>query len=101
MVELRGIGNKAAVAGCLDGLAQIAAAEGRPERAARLFGAADAITNSTGEAVPLANRAEYAQIAEGVRDSLGKEAFEAAWDEGQAMSLEEAVAYGLEATSSA
>lgn len=101
MVELRDIGNKAAVGGCLDGLAQIAAAEGKPERAARLFGAADAITKATGEAVPLANRAEYAQIVEGVRDSLGKEAFEAAWDEGQAMSLDEAVAYGLEATGSA
>ncbi|HET6261938.1 MAG TPA: tetratricopeptide repeat protein, partial [Chloroflexia bacterium] len=98
MVELRDIGNKAAVGGCLDGLAQRAAAEGKPERAARLFGAADAITKATGEAVPLANRAEYAQIVEGVRDSLGKEAFEAAWDQGQAMPLEEAVAYGLEAT---
>lgn len=97
MLALRDIGNKAAVGGCLDGLAQIAAAQGKPGRAARLFGAADGITKSTGEAVPVANRAEYAQIVAGVRDTLGNEAFEAAWDEGQAMSLEEAVAYGLEA----
>ncbi|HVF98273.1 MAG TPA: tetratricopeptide repeat protein, partial [Chloroflexia bacterium] len=96
MVALRDIGNRAAVGGCLDGLAQIAAAEGNPERAALLFGATDGIMQATGEAVPVANRAEYAQIVAGVRDSLGKEAFEAAWDKGQAMSLDEAVAYGLE-----
>jgi predicted ATPase/transcriptional regulator with XRE-family HTH domain len=97
MVALKDIGNKAAVGGCLDGLAQIAAAEGKAERAARLFGAADGIMTATGEAVPVANRAEYTQIVDGVRGSLGKEAFEAAWDKGRAMPLEEAVAYGLEA----
>ncbi|HEX8599016.1 MAG TPA: tetratricopeptide repeat protein [Chloroflexia bacterium] len=95
MVLLKEIGNKAGVAGCLDGLAQVAAAAGRPEQAARLFGAADAINRATGEAVPVANRAEYTQTVAGVRDSLGARAFEAAWEMGQKMSLEEAVAYAL------
>ncbi|MDQ5825029.1 MAG: tetratricopeptide repeat protein [Chloroflexota bacterium] len=95
MLLLKEIGNKAGVAGCLDGLAQVAAADGRPEQAARLFGAADALTQATGEAVPVANRGEYTQTVSGVRDSLGERAFEAAWDVGREMSLEEAVAYAL------
>ena len=90
------IGNKAGVAACLDGLGLVAAAEHDPERAVRLYAAAEALNASIGEAVPPANRDEYSQSLASVREALGDAAFELAWAEGQTMSLEQAVTYALE-----
>jgi predicted neutral ceramidase superfamily lipid hydrolase len=42
------------------------------------------------------DRADYTRIVASVRAALDEGAFAAAWAEGQAMSLEDAVAYALE-----
>jgi non-specific serine/threonine protein kinase len=82
------------VAFCAAGLAGAAAREGRAERAARLFGAADALSERTGAGISWSvlrglNERDLASA----RDSLDQEVFERAWAEGGAMTPEEAVAY--------
>jgi hypothetical protein len=89
---------------CLEGLARVAAAREQKERAARLFGAAEALREAAGAPFPSgaragtqpAERAAVEQHVATVRTALGSEAFAAAWAAGRAMTLDEAVAYALE-----
>jgi non-specific serine/threonine protein kinase len=79
----------------LEGLAGVAALEGRPRRALVLAGAAEASRASSGGArwpilVPLIDR----WLAR-AGTALAPEAAEAARREGLAMSFDQAVAYGL------
>jgi tetratricopeptide (TPR) repeat protein len=67
-----------------------------PARAARLFGAAEALRESIGEAMPPVERAGYEGSLTAVRAALGEERFAAAWAEGQALSREQAIQYALE-----
>jgi len=83
------------IAACLEGLAAVASDQGWPERGARLFGAADALRRARHSPLPTAERAEYAPSLASVRARLGVAAFDAAWHAGQAMPVEEAVAYAL------
>jgi hypothetical protein len=46
--------------------------------------------------VPPLDRASYARSADRVRARLGQAAFTAAWDEGHALALEQAIAYALD-----
>jgi non-specific serine/threonine protein kinase len=62
-------------------------------RAARLQGAAQALLSSMGVQLnPLSRELSNSYIA-ATRAQLGEESFEAAWEEGRAMSMEEAIAY--------
>jgi predicted ATPase/DNA-binding XRE family transcriptional regulator len=82
---------------CATGLASVAAREGRAERAARLFGVADVLSEKTGAGVSwsiLRSLNERDLVI--TREMLDPEAFEAAWAEGRTMTLEQAVAYALE-----
>ena len=78
------------------GLAGVAGRQGSPERAARLFGAAEALREKTG-AVPAfpATQALYERDLASVRARLDSETFAAASAEGRAMTLEESVAEAL------
>ena len=81
---------------CATGLAGVAAREGLAERAARLFGAADALSEKTGAGVSWSVlRSLNERDLTSTREMLDPEAFEAAWAEGRAMTLEQAVAYAL------
>jgi non-specific serine/threonine protein kinase len=88
----RRLGSKRGAAWTLSSMAQIALAEEHAARAARLLGAAQALFEDFG-ALP----AEVAlhSTAAAIRAALGGRAFAAAWAEGQAMSLEDAIAYAL------
>src|SRR5262249_52548616 len=78
----------------LGGFGKVAAAREEPERAARLFAAADALFEGVhSRSVPA--RGERRVVAQ-VRSALGEEAFAAAWAEGRAMSLEQAISDALE-----
>jgi predicted ATPase/DNA-binding CsgD family transcriptional regulator len=79
----------------LDGLARTAAARGQPARATRLFGAAEAARERIGTLVDAPERPVYDTAVAGVRARLGETAFTAAWAEGRAMSLEQAMDYAL------
>lgn len=86
-----------AIAFALDGFAGLAAYRLRPRRAARLLGAATALRDAMH--VPLVHRddmRDYAGYVNATRAQLDENAFTAAWTEGQAMTLEQAVAYALD-----
>ena len=90
------LGDRANLAYCLEGLAMVAGARGRPERSARLSGAAEGLHGVVGAAVynyRRFDRSLYEQTASATRAWLGEPAFEAARAEGRAMSAKAAVAY--------
>jgi predicted ATPase/class 3 adenylate cyclase/DNA-binding CsgD family transcriptional regulator len=74
-------------------LAYIAEDAGSHREAARLFGVADAARRQTGVARFKIFDADHALRLSAVRDSLGESEFHAAWDEGAALTIEEAIAY--------
>jgi tetratricopeptide (TPR) repeat protein len=76
--------------------AALCAARGDHRRAARLFGAGRAAPPTAGDEFDLLPRTHEAAEVEAARQALGQSAFAAAWAEGRAMTLEQAVAYALE-----
>ncbi len=77
---------------CLAGLAGIAGVEGQSERAARLFGAAEALLEAIGSNLAVADQAEWDHNVAIVRNELDKETFAAAWAEGRAQCRDATVA---------
>src|SRR6266516_587290 len=75
----------------LAGLAEVAAAQGRAERAGRLFGAADSLLPSDSMYREDVNR----HVAE-ARAHLDAVTFEAGWSAGQAMTQEQAITEALQ-----
>ncbi len=90
------LGNKQAVAECVAGLAGVANAQGEPLRAAKLFGAAEALRAAISSVFAPADRAEYEYNLASSRAQLGEEAWQAAWEEGLAMTNEQAIFSALE-----
>jgi len=81
----------------LVGLAGIAARRGESERAARIFGAAEAMGEAASVTIAFPpTRALYEQDLATVRARLDAQAFQASWAEGQAMTVQEAVAEALD-----
>jgi len=91
----RFVGRAYETVACLEGLARVAAMQGRPERAARLLGASAALRDEMGTPLSPIVRADHDHASNTVHEALGEDAFEAAWAVGQAMSLEEAITYAL------
>ena len=81
------------------GLAVVAGAEskmGNAEKAARLLGAASALLSETGVDYHPTDLPEIIKYTDDVKAQLDKVAYESAWSEGQAMTLDQAIAYALE-----
>ncbi len=78
----------------LEVLGEVATSVGNHREAARFFGAAEAIRQRQGGTVRFAiyEPAHAASLAE-VRTAMGEAEFDAAWAEGAALSLDEAIAY--------
>ncbi len=87
-------GNKSGVADSLEGLALVAQ---EPERVVRFLGAATALREAVGAALRPSDRAEYDRRFTAVRANLGEAGFTAAWDQGRAMTLEQAIRYAVKA----
>ncbi len=81
---------------CLAGLASLWAAEGQPARAALLFAAAQQVLTHNPPATP-ADQTELERTAATLHGMLGEEEWEALRAQGQAMTLDQAVAYALPA----
>ena len=79
------------------GLGGVAGAVGQGERAARLLSAAATLLESIGLSVAVRPelRADYDRYVAVARAQLNESAFAAAWAEGRAMSLDQAVAEAL------
>jgi DNA-binding CsgD family transcriptional regulator len=89
--------DKQHIADCLEILAGGAGAQGRTQRAARLWGAAEAVREDIG--VPLQSEARKLldPYLATVRSSLGEVAWQLACAEGRAMMPEQAIEYSLSA----
>jgi predicted ATPase/DNA-binding CsgD family transcriptional regulator len=88
-------GDRWRIASVLEGLGEAARAQGEFERAVRLFGAAEVLREAIGTPAPLCERPDRESNVAAARAGLDDAAWEAAWAEGQAMSLGEAVEYAL------
>src|SRR5262249_9219488 len=80
----------------LEGAAGVAGAQGQPERAARLFGAADARRTAPGGPVRPGDRGRYGRGVTAVRPAGEPGTFAAGWAAGGGLSLEQAIAEALE-----
>jgi predicted ATPase len=87
------LGNRWGIPYCLAGFGVLALARAQPERATRLFGAASALITATGSRLELPDSADFDDSLATVRAQLDEAAFAAAWAGGQAMTMEEAIAY--------
>ena len=88
-------GDRRGIAGCLRGLARVAALTGRFVQAARFGGAAEALYEAVGASVRRHPARREDAVAR-VRARLGDEAFDAAWAAGRALSLTEAMSEAVE-----
>jgi predicted ATPase/transcriptional regulator with XRE-family HTH domain/Tfp pilus assembly protein PilF len=91
----RQLSNKPWLARSLANFAQIAAATDEPERAARLFAAAEATRTAFGATIPPNDQELNDRSIALARGQLGEQAFAEAWRAGEAMTLEEAIGDAL------
>jgi predicted ATPase/class 3 adenylate cyclase/DNA-binding CsgD family transcriptional regulator len=84
---------KPGIADCLVGLAAVAAANGSAERAAQLLGAAEPHLDSMRGYMPLTDRGNYTHTLAEVRAQLDPAAFAAAFAQGHALQLGQAIMY--------
>jgi len=75
----------------LEGLASAVAALGQCAWAARLWGAAEALRETTGAPIPPVERPAYESSVAAARAQLGEKPFAAAWAEGRLMTPEQAL----------
>jgi hypothetical protein len=89
------LGLKREAAECVQGLAGVAAACEQAERAARLFGAADASHRLLPGTIAQVWRGNYGADLAAARTQLDEEQFNALWQQGRTMDFAEAVKYAL------
>jgi predicted ATPase/class 3 adenylate cyclase len=92
------LGDRRGIVESLEGLANLALALARPLRAACVWGAAERLRADIGFSMEPAQRPRYNGRVQAARVACANDtAFEAAWHEGSAMTLEQAVAYAEQA----
>jgi tetratricopeptide (TPR) repeat protein len=87
------LGHRAAVAHQLESFGFIAQRQGESGRAARLLGAADSLRGKINIPMYPAERAEYEEALEHLRSGMEAGEFDTGWNEGRAMTMEEAIEY--------
>jgi predicted ATPase/DNA-binding SARP family transcriptional activator len=92
----RETGDRLSLAQSLEDFAGLAGRQGQWERALRLLGAVEALGETLGRTLPIAIAVEYERTVATAHAVLSEEAFLAVWEEGRAMTLEQAVAYALQ-----
>jgi hypothetical protein len=86
------LGHRGAVANQLENIGYVALETGRPERAAQLLGAAEAIRAAVGASMAMEEGPEYESFVGRLREALDEPTLGAAWDAGRGLSLPAAVA---------
>jgi hypothetical protein len=91
--ELR---DKLGITACIEGFAMLAGIQSESNRAAQMFGIADALRGSLGVAQAVSfSSTEYERQIAATRTQLNDEAFTTAWSAGRGMGTEQAIAYAL------
>lgn len=93
------LGSKRGMARALEGFACLAAARGEAKRALTLAAAAAHLRHQLSTPLPQAEQSKLDHDVSSAWRLLGEEAGEAAWAEGAAMSIDNAVRYSLEESS--
>ena len=83
------------IAASLEALAGLAAMQGQPGRALRLAGAAAALRDRIGAQPWPANQAALTRRLAAAREALSAQGQAAAWADGQALTVEQAIAEAL------
>jgi tetratricopeptide (TPR) repeat protein len=96
LVLTQELGDKKYSAMHLAAIAGPVAVGGHPQAAARLLGASEALMEALDINMPASDWSTLDRSVAAVREQLDEATFEAAWAEGRAMSLEQAVSYALE-----
>ena len=96
LAVFKAMGNGEGVANVLDMFAGLAAAQGRTERAARLWGAAERLHDPGTTRVSPIRRTRYEGYRAAAHAQRAEAPFTQAWAEGRAMALEQAIAYALD-----
>jgi predicted ATPase/DNA-binding XRE family transcriptional regulator len=92
---MRDTGERLAVHGVLDTLAQLAVTDGRPAHGIRLAGAAEHLRQLSGiRSWPVVERRRERWLA-AARTALTPEEYQDCWDDGQAMTVSEALTFAL------
>ncbi len=79
---------------CLDGLAAALTELSQSGKAVVLMGAADAVRESIGFAIPPIDHSDYERVLKCLRENL-QDKFQAAWEKGRALTLEQAIEFAL------
>jgi tetratricopeptide (TPR) repeat protein len=82
-------GDKQLTADCLEALGGVAATCDRPEHAAQLFGAADALREAIGASLQDAYKPEHERYVRAAKERLAADTFAAAWAAGRTISPDE------------
>ena len=90
------IGETWTIALTLVGLAGVANAQGEPDRAAQIFGAAAPLFESAGMVMAPADRADYVRNLTAIRTKLDATTFAAMSAAARALTTEQAITYALE-----
>jgi len=91
----RDIESRTGIIDALECLGGLSAGTDDRDKAARLFGAADALRRSIGYQRFVLHQSGYDAAVSSLRASMGEAAFGLAWDEGVALSLDDAMTYAL------
>jgi predicted ATPase/class 3 adenylate cyclase len=92
---LRESDDRRGIARLLEGFAGLAATQSDPQRALRLAGAAAALHEAIRPPLSPPEQARLDRYLEPARQALSEEAQKAAFEEGRAMTMEQAIAYAL------
>jgi len=95
ILEWQNLGHRAAIAHELECLAMIAKAQEEEQRAARLFGAAEALRENINTSMTPFERVEYDREVNDLRANMDGLTFVKAWAEGRVLTMEQAIEYAL------
>ncbi|MEO8391737.1 MAG: tetratricopeptide repeat protein [Chloroflexota bacterium] len=98
LILLRDLGERWQTTHTLEVFACLAALQGHLTKATRIFGAAEVLRETLGAPMLLFQRHFNERGVASLRAQLDEAGFAAAWAEGQAMTLDQVVAYALEDT---
>jgi predicted ATPase len=93
LAMFRRLGNKRGIAECIAGLASLRAKQEKSQVGATMFGAAEALMRESGAAWWPADRVEVEKTRAMLQAALGENEFKAAWAAGQAMTLDQVIAF--------
>ena len=96
IVEWKRIGHRAAIAHQLECFASIAKIEEQGQRAARLFGAAEALREKIDIPMTDMEHVEYEREISELKAGMDEKVFVSAWTEGRALTMEQAIDFALE-----